>query len=770
MILTLSLTAQKKSTEGIISILDARSLGTGSTGSGVTVTVKGISLNGPELGSSRYIQDNTGGIAVYDASVSNINRGDEITVTGALNNYNALMEITSKTANPGFSYTINSSGNKLPEPVVITPDQESDDYESMLITIKDATFSMSDQGKTFDLGGTSGKNYTLTANGKSFDIRINSGTNIVGQVIPSGKVKITGVLGQYVYGGTDLSTTGYQLVPRDMDDLQNSSSIFMTSNINVSNINTAGFDLTWKTNISGSTQLLYGHTTGYELGVLSGSSDSVHNIHVSGNVSDLFYVRPFSVNGTDTASFAMSSYITKSNSTGNISVYFNNPVNNSFSKGVNAVYVNNTIEDTLVKYINKAKSTIDIAIYNFNNDGLNANISTALNTAATNGVDVRVIYCGTTSNSGINGLSANVHTLSGPDANHRNGIMHNKFMIIDANSANAKDPIVWTGSVNWTQGNMHTDANDIIVIQDQSLAKVYTVEFDEMWGSYGLTPNSANAKFGSAKKDNTPHELIIGNRRVECYFSPSDGVNNKIQATIKTANSDIEGAVMLVTRKELSYAISDAVTAGASAMFMVDTYDECLLKYPNDNPPSIDSTVVKTLKKACGVNFKEYPSTMGGILHNKYMIVDYSNSKSDPLVLTGSHNWSAAANTDNDENTIIVHDSVIANIYFQNFAKLNNLNDTFHVNGIASYKTNNSTFNIYPNPTNGNFHIQFYSEKTNLSSCQIFDLTGKLIFSEAINVFQGNNNVEINTQLKPGLYFVKLYRNDNQLMSKILIH
>jgi hypothetical protein len=56
-------------------------------------------------------------------------------------------------------------------------------------------------------------------------------------------------------------------------------------------------------------------------------------------------------------------------------------------------------------------------------------------------------------------------------------------------------------------------------------------------------------------------------------------------------------------------------------------------------------------------------------MHHKYMIVDQNAPASDPLVLTGSHNWSAAAANDNDENTVIVHDATIANLYYQNFVK-----------------------------------------------------------------------------------------------------
>ena len=36
-------------------------------------------------------------------------------------------------------------------------------------------------------------------------------------------------------------------------------------------------------------------------------------------------------------------------------------------------------------------------------------------------------------------------------------------------------------------------------------------------------------------------------------------------------------------------------------------------------------------------------------------------------MITGSHNWSAGAETRNDENTLIFHDELMANIYIQEF-------------------------------------------------------------------------------------------------------
>ncbi|HKI89831.1 MAG TPA: hypothetical protein VKA38_12450, partial [Draconibacterium sp.] len=60
---------------------------------GQQVTVNGIVTNGDELGPIRYFQDGTAGIAAYGSTVSDIKRGDSITITGTLKEYNNLLEL-----------------------------------------------------------------------------------------------------------------------------------------------------------------------------------------------------------------------------------------------------------------------------------------------------------------------------------------------------------------------------------------------------------------------------------------------------------------------------------------------------------------------------------------------------------------------------------------------------------------------------------------------------------------------------------------------------
>ena len=106
-----------------------------SQGVGATVTITGTVTNGDELGPIRYIEDATAGLALYDpTALSGTVRGDEITVTGVLVDYNGLMEMT-----PVNSSVTNSVGNSVP-PQIITPIQIGEDTESELVQIDNVIF------------------------------------------------------------------------------------------------------------------------------------------------------------------------------------------------------------------------------------------------------------------------------------------------------------------------------------------------------------------------------------------------------------------------------------------------------------------------------------------------------------------------------------------------------------------------------------------------------------------------------------------------------
>ncbi|HEU4717628.1 MAG TPA: phospholipase D-like domain-containing protein [Bacteroidia bacterium] len=683
-----------------------------------TVTIRGIVTNGAELGTIRYVQDSSAGIALYDAALSGVQRGDSIVATGTLTSYDSLLEVQ-----PVSTHTVVTTGNTLPAPVVLTPSQIGEAVEGELVRVNNATFQT---GGTF-AGNTS---YTFTSNSQSGTVYVRTGSPLVGAIIPTGYVSIIGVASQYFQT--------YQLLPRDTADLISNSSISIITPLTQSNMTASGFNISWNTNITGSTYVLYGRTPALELGMLSGASGLTHTVTVSGaNPSDIFYVKAYSVNGSDTAFSATRAFATVSASSGRITVYFDKSVDTTLSTGVNATLLFHTIDDTIAAYINRAKYTIDIAMYSFDNTNI-VNLSTALNNAYSRGVRVRVIYDGSQTTAAVSQLNPNIPIVYSPTTSAYN-IMHNKFMIIDALSTDPGDPLLWTGSTNWTDNQTGTDANNVIIFQDQSIAKGYKIEFDEMWGDTGMVPNAGNSRFGPYKTDNTPHEYLIGGHRVEQYFSPSDGTNQQIVNHLGTANTDLCIATMIITRSDLAYAITGASSSGVQTYVMVDD--------------QTTTTVWPTLSAALPAgHLVDYSAN--GIMHHKYAIIDPNNVASDPMVMTGSHNWSTTADTKNDENMVIVHDDTIANIYYQEFHPRFTQNGGTII-GIETADQNAPGFRAWPNPSMDVCNIGFTLTSSENVSVTVTDISGNIISTSSVAGMTGYNTTQIGTGgLPAGIYFV----------------
>lgn len=710
-----------------VSISTARGMAIGSS-----VTVKGIVTNGSELGVIRYIQDATAGIAVYSSTMSSVTTGDSVTVTGTLKNYNNLLEI-----DPVSSFTKTSSGNPLPAPVVLTPSQLGENEEAELVQINNVTFN--NGGATF-AGNTS---YTFTSGGQSGVIYVRTGHPLVGTMIPTGPVTLTGIASQF--------NAQYQILPRGTSDIISASGITITSQLTTSSITTTGFNISWTTNVNGSTFVKYGKTQSLELGTINGAGNTTtHTVAVTGTPGSIYYVKAYSVNGTDTATSGIRAFATVSNSTGNIKVYFNKSVDNSLSTGTNAVQLLNLIDDTLIAYINRAKYSMDIAIYSFDNNNI-SNIANAINNAHARGVKVRLISEGGNANAGINPLNAAINKLKSPTTSAY-GIMHNKFVIIDANSANANDPIVWTGGTNWTDNQINTDPNNVIIIQDQSLARAYEIEFEEMWGDTGIAPNSSASKFGPFKTDNTPHEFVIGGKRIEQYFSPTDQVNAKIIETINSGNTSICVETMLITRSDIAYALTNKKTAGVDVFVLVD--EEANTTVWNILEPGLEQG-----------QLVDY--TPSGIMHHKNLIVDPTNPSSDPQVLTGSHNWSNSADQRNDENTLIIHDAAIANIYYQEFVP--RYTGSGGLLSIENGADANIIFNVYPNPSNGQFNIAYTLDRSSELTIRILDLSGRMVMERTVSGNTGSNEMTISkTGLSAGVYMLQV-QSGNSITNKKLI-
>jgi len=184
-------------------------------------------------------------------------------------------------------------------------------------------------------------------------------------------------------------------------------------------------------------------------------------------------------------------FVTQSASTGTVEVYFNHTVDTTVRTGENAKG-NCNFANLFVNQIDSARFSIDVTLWGFE---YYTSISNALINAKNRGVKIRFIYNHTANTPLINDLIAN-----GIPVLKRNYdttySMHNKFLIFDYRyNDNPNNKYLWTGSTNVSHTQFHSDKNNIIVVQDESLCAIYTREFEEMWGSHTDLPDTSKARF-----------------------------------------------------------------------------------------------------------------------------------------------------------------------------------------------------------------------------------------------------------------------------------
>lgn len=667
---------------------------------GQTVTTTGIvTAVGPI---SYFIQDGTdirSGIYVYDANFAPA-VGDEITITGMVTEYYELTEIVDLTA-----FEVISSANPLPAPVVLTTAEcSNEDYEGMLVQVNAATCSNTDLGYG--------------------EWEVNDGT---------GPLAIDDLF--YLYEsdlGVDYSVMGplmysfsaYKIEPRSADDIEIQIPLYFTVNPRESDIQQTSITISWETNVASSSNVSYGLTPAYDLGTVSDATMSTSHSVTLDNLTagTIYYVLPYSELGPDVTPNHPMVVSTRSTSSGEIKVYFNHHVDHTVATDEEAVFTA-SIVDTFIAIIDQAEYTLDVTMY----ETESTEVVDAINAAYDRGVVVRVISDDEGSNDAFDNLNANIAYLEGnPD-----GIMHDKFFIIDVDYPDKA--LVLTGSTNHTEANLGWDYNNLITIQDQSLAKGYTLEFNEMWGSTGPQYDLTESKFGPNKTDNTPHRFVINDIPVESYFSPSDKTAQNIKAVIDAAESEVAFAVLVFTENALGTAVKDAYDRGVDTKGIIDyvEFNGSEFEYLMDN--NVD---VIDYQNDDGSQWPDGPT-----LHHKYAIVDYAAGSDNPCLITGSHNWSASANSIHDENTLMIYDHTLANIYYQEFsARFQGLSS---VEGILLEQ-----LEVTPNPFDERLSFEFPEE----GDLVIMDVNGRVLLSQKV----GLGSFSINTaSWVSGVYFVR---------------
>ncbi|MDB2439463.1 phospholipase D-like domain-containing protein [Hellea sp.] len=256
-------------------------------------------------------------------------------------------------------------------------------------------------------------------------------------------------------------------------------------------------------------------------------------------------------------------------------------------------------------------------------------------------------------------------------------ISHNKFILL---LKDGQPKQVWTGSTNFTGGGIFGQSNVGHIVRDDDVAAAYL----EFWNMLKDDPKSGKGKAENLIR--TPNITGEAPEGITPIFSPrpDEDILNWYASRISAAKSSVFLTTAFTVSKPFIEALQlDGTRAEGDpfARYVLMESNTGLLK---DKIPLMESCPDNILawgevKKKRTALEKEHGSieTLTGLnthvnfLHTKYMLIDPLSD--DPLVISGSANFSSASTTKNDENMLIIRGNTrVADIFVTEFMRLFN--------------------------------------------------------------------------------------------------
>ena len=238
---------------------------------------------------------------------------------------------------------------------------------------------------------------------------------------------------------------------------------------------------------------------------------------------------------------------------------------------------------------------------------------------------------------------------------HLGQLQHNKTIVVDG-----KMQAAVCGSTNFSWRGIFVQNNNAIILRGKSAVKIFLAAFDDYWAS---DTAAAFGKTGSAAWN----DLGLTSIDAEIGFSP----RAKKNAVLTTIADDISRN----TTSSLFYSLAFLYqTKGAIRnAFIKHQKDDDIFSYGISDRPVAGLDLQKPNGKVRIVRpealeanlpqpFKAEPTGGGGLrLHHKFVVIDFE--KPTARVYMGSFNFSAAADTSNGENLLLIRDRRIAVSY-----------------------------------------------------------------------------------------------------------
>ena len=338
----------------------------------------------------------------------------------------------------------------------------------------------------------------------------------------------------------------------------------------------------------------------------------------------------------------------------------NDPYSEYLTEGVGLEYHD---QKDLINIIDSAKHTVDIASTEINNREMADRIVGMAN----RGISVRIV----TEKSNFDFIDPSVPESTKqihqqmldagvqihPDNDDINRLMHERYMIID----NEK---ILVGSSDFLSTSFSEAINNTMIIdstmtidpavatasQVNTVMDAFVFDFEQMF---------TRGKFGTAKDPLFKNSFEDTGTTIDVYFGPTNNITEAIRQQLINADVDMVYCIQQFTSNTM-YSFMTQMAQRAN-FAMAGIIDRSGWAVANDN--------LLTQLKAQIYNGMGYDT-----INHKFIIIDFPlqqedyeytnlNEFKDPVVLTGSPNWTEANFAQNDEDLLIIHDLAIAYMY-----------------------------------------------------------------------------------------------------------
>ncbi len=345
-------------------------------------------------------------------------------------------------------------------------------------------------------------------------------------------------------------------------------------------------------------------------------------------------------------------------------------------------WLSNGLKEALLAYMKKATDSswaIHGAIYEFQQPELLQGLQAAIG----RGVDVKIAYHhrhkdakDTTAKKNDDAVKrAELNTVAKPrKADPQSAIMHNKFLVLLKKENGKLVPkSVWTGSTNWTDGALYGQLNVGHAVFDEQVARIY----DDCFKLLHDDADSSTMKHALAAL--TPVSLTVptGHHVIPVLSPQSDDTMLHLYASLcENAKSLFVSAPFA-----LSPVILKALTKKddqALRFMLLDKMGSLgegeevnVIQGDPTNAIAVATTLSSPLhdfqKKL--LEGKESFHHAGIHIHSKIFAIDPFGS--DPIIVTGSANFSNNSTVVNDSNTLIIRgNTAVADIYACEFMRM----------------------------------------------------------------------------------------------------